>query len=151
MTQSVGHNVAIEVASASDLAPIQSLLEQVGLPSAEVQLHIRLFLVARADEQVIGCIGMEQYGESCLLRSLAVHPDYRGRGLGRMLIERIIARARERGAREAVILTNTVAPLAAKFGFQTVPRESVASPVADSWEFRANCCRSAVCMRLRLL
>lgn len=151
MTRQIDTTVTIDIATASDLAAIESLLHRVGLPTAHLQQHLDEFFVARAEEHVVGCIGMEWYGESCLLRSLAVHPDYQGRGLGRMLVERIIARAREHGARTAVILTDTIEPLAAKFGFQKVPRESIASPLADSWEFRANCCRSAVCMRLHLL
>jgi N-acetylglutamate synthase-like GNAT family acetyltransferase len=85
-----------------------------------------------------------------LLRSLAVHPDYRRQGVGAHLVQGIIAHARQLGVRDAVILTQTVEQWAARFGFEKVPRESVDPLVAGSWEFQTIRCQAAVCMRLYL-
>jgi amino-acid N-acetyltransferase len=142
--------ISLEPARASDVASIVALLTQVGLPVRGVEENIKNFLVARVGQRVVGCIGMEVYGESCLLRSLAVHPDYQGRGLGFELAQQIILRARQQEMREAVILTHTAERLAAQLGFERIARESVDPRLAGSWEFQTNCCQTAVCMRLGL-
>lgn len=141
---------SIEPASVSDAPSVVALLTLVGLPIHGVDKQINDFLVAREDQRVIGCVGMEAYGESCLLRSLAVHPDFQGKGLGVELMRQIISRARERGMRQAVILTHTVEQLAMRFGFERIPRESVDPRLAQSWEFQSTGCQTAVCMRLHL-
>lgn len=142
--------ISIEPAGAADAESVRALLTEVGLPTHGVEEQIKNFLVAREDGQVIGCVGMEAYGENCLLRSLAVHPDFQGRGLGAELIRQIIARAQQQGMKQAVILTHTVEPLAARFGFERVSRDSVDRRLAESWEFQANSCQQAICMRLAL-
>jgi len=142
--------ISIELASASDAKSVITLLTEVGLPTHGVGEQIKNFLVAREDGQVIGCVGLETYGESCLLRALAVRPDFQGKGLGLELMRQIISRARQQGLKQAVILTHTVERLAAKIGFERIPRESVDPRVAQSWEFQATACQQAVCMRLNL-
>ncbi len=141
---------SINPAQASDISPVSVLLAGVELPTHGVEVHINNFLVARAGATVIGCIGMEIYGQSCLLRSLAVHPDHRGQGLGSRLMAESIARAREQGIKQAVVLTHTVERLAARFGFERISRSSVDPRLAGSWEFQADCCQTAVCLRLSL-
>lgn len=139
----------VEPALPGDLPEILELLRVVALPSDGVPEHLGGFVVARAAGQVVGCVGLEMHGQTALLRSLAVGPGWRGDGLGRKLAGAILARARELGAREAVLLTSTVQEWAAREGYEVVPRESVEEAVRSSWEFEASRCAPAVCMRLR--
>jgi N-acetylglutamate synthase-like GNAT family acetyltransferase len=90
------------------------------------------------------------YGATALLRSLAVLAEQRERGLGAGLAGEILDRARRLGASEAVLLTTTVQAMAANMGFRVVSRESVPAAVQGSWEFKADCCGTATCMRLPL-
>jgi len=142
--------VTVEEARTDDASEIEGILATVGLPGLGVCESIGNFLVARAGGRVVGCAGLELYGETALLRSLAVLPEQRGRGLGARLAGEILERARSLGASEAVLLTTTVQALAASMGFEAVPRESVPPAVRGSWEFRADCCGTATCMRLAL-
>lgn len=142
--------ISIESARPSDVESVVALLTEVRLPTHGVRELMENFLVARKSGRVIGCVGMEVYGESCLLRSLAVHPDFQGRGLGAELVKRIIARAQQQGLRQAIVLTLTAERLAAKLGFRRIPREFVDPRVAQSWEFQATACQQAFCMRLDL-
>ena len=142
--------VTVEEARADDASAIEGILATLGLPGLGVRESIGNFLVARAGGKVVGCAGLELYGETALLRSLAVLPERRGQGLGACLAGEILERARRLGAREAVLLTTTVQAMAASMGFQVVPRESVPPAVRDSWEFKADCCGTATCMRLAL-
>jgi GNAT superfamily N-acetyltransferase len=60
-----------------------------------------------------------------LVRLLAVHPDYRGRGIGRALLEECIWRCRERGistlALHTSLMMNVALRLYEKMGFRRVP------------------------------
>jgi N-acetylglutamate synthase-like GNAT family acetyltransferase len=40
--------------------------------------------------------------------------------------------------------------MAAAMGFEAIPRDQVPAEVRDSWEFKADCCGSATCMRMTL-
>ncbi len=142
--------VTIEAARVSDAATIEALLASVELPSANLREQIGNFLVARVGGRAVGCVGLELYGETALLRSLAVLPEQRGRGVGARLAAEIIERARRLGASEAVLLTTTVRAMAAAMGFKEAPRGSIPAAVRESWEFTADCCGTATCMRLNL-
>jgi amino-acid N-acetyltransferase len=142
--------VRIEPARADDAPVIGEILAEAGLPANAIREHIDDFLLAREGERVVGCVGLELFGETALLRSLAVRSGARGRGVGRRLVGGILEHARSRGAREAVLLTTTVQGMAARAGFVAVARETVPAALRDSWEFKADCCGTAVCMRRAL-
>ncbi len=74
-----------------------------------------------------------------------VTPEYRGRGLGHALAERVIEAARRRPARQIVLLTETAAR-----GFRRIARDAADPAGRDSVEFRSACPQSAVCMRADL-
>jgi len=137
--------VTIEPASTRDLADLQLLLEGAGLPT-DVAPHIARFLVARHGSIVVGCAGMEVYGEDALFRSLAVHPAYRGASLGHRLYERLVKSAQSGGVRRAYLLTNTISALAESWGFQRINRIGVPASIRRSSQFTGACCSSAVAM-----
>ncbi|MEK6815238.1 MAG: arsenic resistance N-acetyltransferase ArsN2 [Nitrospirota bacterium] len=137
-------------AGPEDLEAVLALLRGSALPTEGVAEHFCGFLVARAGGAVAGCAGQEGYSSNVLLRSLAVAPAYRGRGLGRALTRRIIEQARENGASRVYLLTETAGDFFLKFGFCRIPREKAESAIGASAEFRSICCQSAACMRLVL-
>lgn len=133
-----------------DLPAVRRLLEEAALPLEGVVEHFEDFLVARADGALVGCVGLECYGESVLLRSLAVAPSYRKRGLGRALTRKLLDDARQRGVKRVFLLTETAADFFAVAGFQRLARDDADAAVRESVEFRTACPQSAVCMRLEL-
>ncbi|MDQ2767020.1 MAG: GNAT family N-acetyltransferase, partial [Gemmatimonadota bacterium] len=80
-----------------DLPDIERLLVASSLPVIGVAEALGTFVVAESDGRLVGVIGLEICGEYALLRSTAVAPDWRDRGLGRRLVERIIAEAEAQG------------------------------------------------------
>ena len=92
---------------ATALAEVCALLGEVNLPIEGVAEHFSHFLLARDDSRLVGCVGLEVYGEVALLRSLAVVPRQQKTGLGRQLTEQILKSAKASGARDVVLLTTT--------------------------------------------
>lgn len=142
---------AITEAGAGDLDAVLALLSRVNLPTEGVAEHFGHFFVARDGGELIGCVGMECYGESALLRSLAVAPEAQRGGLGRELTARLLAEARARGVREVVLLTTTAADFFTRhFDFTPAERSEFDDAFAASPEWRLPRCSSAACLRLRL-
>jgi GNAT superfamily N-acetyltransferase len=54
-------------------------------------------------------------GLMCVVESVRVHSDLRGRGYGRMLMEQVLDRARERGAARVELTTNAQRARAQEF------------------------------------
>ena len=142
---SVATEVVVQSARMDDPPAIQALLTAADLPT-DVELHLADFLVARHQEKVMGCIGMEIRGSDALFRSLVVTPAYRGLGLGRRLYETLVAHARTRGVERAYLLTTTIEPLAEAWGFRRIDRAEVPERIRETSEFRGSSCASAVAM-----
>jgi amino-acid N-acetyltransferase len=137
-------------ASIGDLPSVLALVKQCELLETGIAEGIGSFMVARSASAVLGCAGLEKYGELGLLRSVAVAPSARGTGIGAQLLQSIAAAARADGVRELFLLTTTATSYFQKHGFTAIPRESAPAQVADSWEFRVGCPQTAVAMRLAL-
>ena len=132
-------------AAVSDWPAIEALLRESGLPVTGARDNLDDFIVAGPD-QVLGCVGLERYGSTGLLRSLAVSPAERGNGVGRALVDACLSHARASGITTLVLLTETAEPFFARLGFRRVDRTEVPDAVRASAEFRGACPASAVAM-----
>lgn len=145
-------NITITDASPYDLADILALLSQVQLPHDGVAESVSAFLVARDESaRLIGTIGLERHGNTALLRSAAVVPDYQGCGIGYRLTEKLLERATNDGVERVVLLTSTASEFfARRFGFCETSRTIFDNDLAASSEWNLPRCSSAVCMSLAL-
>ncbi len=143
--------IRIAGASAADLPAIRRLLVENHLPTAGVDDHWKTFVVARDGDAVIGCGGSEAYEFAALLRSIAVHPDYRSLGIGRKIVRQLLDRLASRGVREFYLLTTTAQEYFRKRGFKVIDRDEIHPQLLNSEELRGACPDSAVCMRLVML
>ena len=143
--------IRIAGASAADLPAIRQLLIDNLLPTAGIDDHWRTFVVARDGDAIVACGGAEAYEFAALLRSIAVHPDYRSLGIGRKIVRQLLDRLASRGIREFYLLTTTAEEYFRKRGFKVIDRDEVHPQLLGSEEFRGACPDSAVCMRLVML
>jgi amino-acid N-acetyltransferase len=105
------------------------------------------FFVSRAgDEGIIACVGLERFGETALLRSLAVRAAARGKGLGDQALQRMEAFAASKGVHRLCIFTTTAEPFFEARGFERCDRTALPASVQASSEFKGLCPTSAVCM-----
>lgn len=99
--------------------------ELAELPGDYAPPHGRLWLAAH-DSQPAGCVALHKLDtDICEMKRLYVRPHFRGKGLGRVLAERVVADAREIGYKR--LRLDTVEPvmgyavvLYRKLGFQEI-------------------------------
>jgi amino-acid N-acetyltransferase len=79
----------------------------LGREREEIEQLLDSFWVAEADGRVVGCCCLEIYSPKIAeLRSLAVMPDFRGRGLGAKLTDAAVSEARRRGIPQVLVVTS---------------------------------------------
>ena len=145
-------NITITEASRDDLRDILDLLSQVQLPHEGVADTLDAFLVARDESsRLVATIGLERHGNTGLLRSAAVAPEYQNCGIGSRLTEKLLERATSNGMEKIVLLTTTASEFfARRFGFCETSRAVFDKELAGSSEWTLPRCSSAVCMSLDL-
>ena len=140
----------LRTAETSDLIPIERLLARHGLPRVGVRDGLAGFTVAEENGALIGVIGLEIHGAYGLLRSAAVEPAWQGKGIGRGLVARVIASARERKLRALYLLTTAAAKYFPAFGFALTDRTGAPPEMQQTDEFAGACDATAVAMVLQL-
>ncbi len=81
------------------------------------------FLVAEHEGEIVGCGALTELGPGLgEVRSLAVRADQAGHGIGRQIVEALLAQASERGFVEILALTRRV-PFFEALGFTVTRRE----------------------------
>ena len=134
-----------------DSEELTAFLKQNGLPSRDISLEGNLFHIYRDEsEKMIGCGGLEFYGDGSLMRSIAVEETNRGKSFGTEIVSQLINDAKKQGVKKIYLLTDTAPLFFKKLGFVIVPREAVPALIKNSSEFSTVCPASAVCMELSL-
>jgi amino-acid N-acetyltransferase len=137
-------------ATSKDLDSIESLLTSCGLPLDGVSDNVEHFLVAENRGEVVGAIGMEEYGRCGLLRSASVASSAQGKGVGASLVRQILDKARADGIADVFLLTTTAEEYFPRFGFYRVSRSEIPEALNKSEELRGACPQTAIVMRTTL-
>jgi amino-acid N-acetyltransferase len=126
----------IRQASIEDVGGILNLiepLEQQGIlvrrSRERLEMEIGQFLVLESDGVIVGCVALYPFPEerTAEMACLAVHPDYRRRGLGDRLLEAARALAKRQRLQELFVLTTRAEHWFEERGFveaspQTLPK-----------------------------
>ena len=138
-------------ASPRDAEAIRRLLAENALPGGDIDAHLGDFIVAKVGDEIVGVAGLEIAGDAALLRSVAVRHDFRGSGMGRLLCERALARAKQRGVKSVYLLTTTAADFfKQKLDFTALDRSAAPQAIQQTHEFREACPASASLLARKL-
>jgi BolA protein len=157
--QSRVHALAIEALSpdedlafvelAAGDARLRDLLQSAGLPIDDLAGK-RFVGMVRGGQVLVAAGGLDLAPPHGLLRSLAVEAQWRGQGLGRVMVIKLLGEARNAGVGDLYVLTANAAPFFASVGFEAVERNAVPPAIAETSQFSSKACASAKVMRLRL-
>lgn len=117
--------VTLQPARLRDASPIADLIREqsdgccLPVPIARILRALDKFVVARLHGEVVGCAALQVSEGLGELRCLVVAPRARGLGLGRLLVERIAARADSR--RVELRCVTTQPDYFERLGFQLLP------------------------------
>jgi N-acetylglutamate synthase-like GNAT family acetyltransferase len=127
----------LRFARPDEVEEIRALIVSESMPAMEIEERLDGFLVLDDGGRLVGCAGVEIYGDSAVLRSVMIDPALRGTGEGVRLAERCLAYARERGAVRCYLFTMTAPDFFARFGFERCTLDDFEPPARESWQWRA--------------
>jgi len=134
----------------SHLSEVEALLRKCELPYEDCNEHIdNFFGIADGDKLVV--IGALEIKDSiALIRSIAVHPENRGKGLATAMTRHLLGVAQSKGVSELYLLTETAEYYFIRFGFCPVERDAVPTEIKSTRQFESLCPTSAQAMCLHL-
>ena len=135
-------------AEKSDLHGIIRLLEKADLPSADLTGDVlAYFIILKYKDELVGTIGLEVSEKDALLRSLVISEKHQGKGLGKVLVQRLEKNAIEYGVQSIYLLTTTAAQFFTNLNYKTIERTSAPNSIEDTAEFSHLCPDTAICMK----
>jgi amino-acid N-acetyltransferase len=143
-------------ATLGDIPAMQALVadqvkEGVILPRSddEVATNIRSYILATDRERIVGYGALHIHSPRLAeIRSLIVIPEYRGRSVGRGIVEEALKEAKALGLEEVLVLTY-LPEFFRRLGFQEIAKESI--PEHKIWADCIKCIHFPNCNEVSLI
>lgn len=142
-------SVHIRAANEDDVDELYEFIDSyakqgIMLPRSKRMLlrEIGDFVIAELDEKLVGCGSLCRLGQNLVeIRSLGVLDGYQGRGIGRMLVEKLTEAAQELKIPQLMALTYE-ADFFVKLGFHVVSKDIFPEKVWKDCVFcpKQDCC-----------
>jgi amino-acid N-acetyltransferase len=125
--------IKIRRGTIEDVEQVEELLMAAGVGNASVQEWIEHFLIALNNEtgDMVGTVGVERYGNSCLLRSLVLTKEIATEPEGMKLIQLFLSYAETEGVEELYLFT-AVPHIFIHMGFEEVEFDEIPLSIQDS-------------------
>lgn len=124
----------------SALEEVTALLAESALPTTDITASSPLhFFGIRNRRSLVAVVGLELYPPFCLLRSLAVHPDFRQRGFARALVSFAESYAAAQGVASLFLLTTTARQFFLGLGYSPASRDLAPSAIQATTQFSSLC------------
>jgi amino-acid N-acetyltransferase len=145
----------IRRAKIKDVPEIVKLINQyaqrgqmLGRPLVELYESIRTFVIAEIDGQIVGCGSLAVvWKDIAEVRSIAVHPDYHRRGIGRAIVGILLQDARELELPKVFCLTYQP-EFFKKLGFRDMDKHDLPHKV---WRDCINCPKFPDCDEVSMI
>jgi len=131
--------ITYNLANAEEVKAITHFLVQNNLPASDIHESAIDFIVAKNNNKIIGCIGLESKGNHGLLRSFAVESEFRNRSIGIELYHRILKQALLFNIKTMHLLSDTASEYFSKVGFVVAERKNAPYEIAETIEFSSLC------------
>ncbi|WP_216901671.1 arsenic resistance N-acetyltransferase ArsN2 [Synechococcus sp. CCY 9618] len=126
---------------------IIALLQSNHLLTSDIEAGTEVSLFAAgSDQELSGVVGIQVFGPTALLRSLAVSETERGKGLGTALVRRAEEHAVSLGIGSIYLLTMTAKQFFEAQGYSTVNRKEAPTSIAGTCQFSRLCPSSSAFM-----
>ncbi len=113
-------DIEIRKATQADIKDIKTILSFYYLDTEKVEKNLPEFIVAVLNNKTVGCACLDAEGV-VELRSIAVRPSYRNKGIGSRLVDAVLKRAAE--LKDTVYLRTTSPAFFEKKGFKRLEHE----------------------------
>jgi N-acetylglutamate synthase-like GNAT family acetyltransferase len=114
--------ISIRQANRDDAQRLCTLLSQIDLVTEGVLAEgTRYWLTEDHTGALIGLVGAEYGQDAVLLRSAAVHPDFRGRGIGTILVQHVLVESQDLGLQRVYCFSTDAGAYWQRCGFWEVP------------------------------
>ncbi|NOR59825.1 MAG: GNAT family N-acetyltransferase [Methanosarcinales archaeon] len=138
-------NLNIRPAGTGDIPDIKSILSQYILETELADDNIDQFIVAETGGRIVGCACLVSSMDIIDLRSIAVLPSWKNKGIGRRLFETLMQRAK--GMTDRIFVRTTAKDFFEKMGFEAL--DGSQKPVL--WQDCADCDKLDVCMQVPMV
>ena len=116
----------------------------------EVATNIRSYVLAKEREKVVGYAALHLHSTRLAeIRSLIVHPDYRGDDIGKQIVLFMLHEANVLGVSEDVLVLTYLPSFFTKLGFVEIPKETI--PEHKIWADCIKCIHFPVCNEVSLV
>lgn len=133
-------------ATQDDLPSIENILGIYHLPANDCDEHLENFIIIEDNGTTIGVGGLEICEEFGLLRSIAVIPEFTGKGIGRLIFEILENNSRNKGVKAIYLLTETAVKYFSTLGFLILERSAAPQSITKTRQFLELCPASAELM-----
>jgi UDP-N-acetylmuramate: L-alanyl-gamma-D-glutamyl-meso-diaminopimelate ligase len=143
----------VRPARAEDRLAIRQLLDRAGLNQGSKDVPWSNFLVmpSQTGADLASCVAVQHVDEDALLCLLAVSPERREEGLGYLLLESAMKKARSDGALHLYLVTDgKQGVLGEKLGFDLIDRPSFNASIVATVEYQMARSKTATWMRKEL-
>ena len=137
--------VNIRSAGTGDIPDIKIILSQYILETELVDDSIDRFVVAKTGGRIVGCACLISSMGMVELRSIAVLPGWKNKGIGRRLFDTLEQRAK--GMTDRIYVRTTSRGFFEKMGFKAL--DDSQKPVL--WQDCADCDKLDVCMQVPMV
>jgi len=143
----------VRPARPTDKSNLAHLLDRAGITHASLDKLWNEFLVIPSPDnrEISASLAIQHVEENALLRMLAVIPERRGEGLGYMLVEAAMRKARMDGALHLYLVTDGAQGVVGeKLGFDVIDQKSIAPAIMATEEYQMARSKSATWLRKEL-
>lgn len=149
--------ITLHKAKLSDITAMQALIlddVKAGVILArsedEVATNIRSYVLAKEGDLLVGYTALHIHSKRLAeIRSLIVHPDYRGQSIGAKMVSFALDEARAIGVEQDVLALTYAPKFFEKLGFREIKKEEI--PEHKIWADCIKCIHFPVCNEVALV